>query len=133
MAMEQTISQIQENLRKGLFPNEAAVTTGAVLPILNDLGWQVFDPSVVFPQYKVETQFKREKRFVDFALLRPNGNPTIFVEAKKVGAAASGEMQLFEYAFHKGVPPLWKPKRLERPPAERCNSLSMPSTRVFLW
>ena len=104
MSLELTISSVKDNLLKGLFPNEAAVSNGAVLPILNQLGWEVFNPSVVFPQFKVETQFKREKRFVDFALMRPNGNPCVFLEAKRVGGAAQGEVQLFEYAFHKGVP-----------------------------
>ena len=104
MSLEQVISTVRDNLQKGIFLNEAAVSNGAVLPILNQLGWDVFNPAVVVPQFKIETHFKREKRFVDFALIRPNGNPCIFLEAKRVGGAAQGEVQLFEYAFHKGVP-----------------------------
>ena len=98
MALDETISQVQENLRKGRFPSEAAVSTGAVLPILNALGWQVFNPSVVTPEYTVEG------RRVDFALCRSNGQPVVFLEVKRVGVAESGERQLFEYAFHRGVP-----------------------------
>lgn len=98
MSLDDTISQVQENLRKGLFPSEAAVSTGAVLPILNALGWQVFNPSVVTPEYTVEG------RRVDFALCRSNGQPVVFLEVKRVGVAESGERQLFEYAFHRGVP-----------------------------
>lgn len=98
MSLDDTISQVQENLRKGLFPSEAAVSTGAVLPMLNALGWQVFNPSVVTPEYTVEG------RRVDFALCRSNGQPVIFLEVKRVGVADSGERQLFEYAFHRGVP-----------------------------
>ena len=98
MALEDTLMQVQENLRKGLFPNEAAVSTGAVLPILNDLGWQVFNPSVVTPEFTVEG------RRVDYALCRSNGQPVVFLEVKRVGRADRGERQLFEYAFHRGVP-----------------------------
>jgi hypothetical protein len=103
MSLEEVISQVQVKLRKGEFPNEYSVSISAVLPILQALEWPVLDSAVVFPQYRIETQYKREKRFVDFALLRSSGNPAVFLEAKKVGAATSGEMQLFEYAFHKGV------------------------------
>lgn len=98
MALEDTLMQVQENLRKGLFPNEAAVSTGAVLPILNDLGWQVFNPSVVTPEFTIE------RRRVDYALRRSNGQPVVFLEVKRVGLADRGERQLFEYAFHRGVP-----------------------------
>ena len=97
MSLEQTISQIQENLRKGRLPNEASVSTGVVLPILNALQWPVFDPSVVSPEYTVEG------RRVDFALLRPDGRPIVFLEVKRVGLIESEERQLFEYAFHQGV------------------------------
>ncbi len=98
MDLEGTISQVQDKLRKGLFPNEAAVSNGAVLPILNALEWPVFDTAVVFPEYTVEV------RRVDYALCRHDGQPVVFLEVKRVGLANSGERQLFEYAFHKGVP-----------------------------
>ncbi len=98
MGLEETILQIQDKLRRGLFPDEAAVCQGAVLRILQELGWPVFDTTVVHPQYPVET------RKIDYALCRANGKPVVFIEVKRVGVAASGERQLFEYAFHSGVP-----------------------------
>ena len=98
MSFEQTISQVQENIRKGLFPNEAAVSTGVVLRVLDALEWPVFDTAVVVPEYAVEG------RRVDYALCGSRGEPVIFLEVKRVGVADSGERQLFEYAFHKGVP-----------------------------
>ena len=98
MPLEETISQVQEKLRRGLFPDEAAVCQGAILPILQELGWPVFDTTVVHPQYPVET------RKIDYALCRANGQLVVFIEVKRVGVAASGERQLFEYAFHRGVP-----------------------------
>ncbi len=98
MSFEQTISQVQENIRKGLFPNEAAVSTGVVLRILDALEWPVFDTAVVVPEYAVEG------RRVDYALCGSRGEPVVFLEVKRVGVADSGERQLFEYAFHRGVP-----------------------------
>ena len=43
-------------------------------------------------------------RRVDFALCHPPGKPIVFIEVKQVGQGADAERQLFEYAFHEGVP-----------------------------
>ncbi len=98
MRLEETIAQVQEKLRKGQFPSEATVSNGAVLPILYALDWPVFGTSVVSPEYTVEG------RRVDYALCRSSGQPVVFLEVKRVGIVGSGERQLFEYAFHRGVP-----------------------------
>ena len=74
------------------------MSNGAVMPILYALGWPVFDPSIVSPEYTVEG------RRVDYALCRSNGQPVVFFEVKRVGVADRGERQLFEYSFHRGVP-----------------------------
>ena len=73
------------------------MSSGVVLPILDGLGWPAFDPSVVAPEYGVG------KRRVDFALIT-NGTPAVFVEVKQPGLADGADRQLFEYAFHEGVP-----------------------------
>ena len=105
MALEDTIQQIRGNLRAGSFGNEAAVSNGAVLPILNDLGWPVFNTAVVHPEYPVQPVDQGGKKRVDFALRNPNsGKAAVFVEVKDVGKGATGEAQLFGYAFHEGVP-----------------------------
>lgn len=105
MALEETIRQIQGNLRTGGFGNEASVSNGAVLPILHDLGWPVFSTAVVHPQYPVQPVDQGGRKWVDFALCNPNsGKAAVFVEVKDVGKAATGEAQLFGYAFHTGVP-----------------------------
>lgn len=41
---------------------------------------------------------------MDFALLGLGRRPSIFIEVKGVGRAVDGDRQLFEYAFHEGVP-----------------------------
>jgi predicted type IV restriction endonuclease len=82
----------------GQYVNEAAISTGVVLPILNDLGWPVFDPTVVAPEFTVEG------RRVDFALCHPRTKPAVFIEVKQPGKSEGADRQLFEYAFHLGIP-----------------------------
>ena len=89
---------MKQRLREGAFTSEAAVSQGILLPALNELGWPVFDTTVVVPEYSLEG------RRVDFALCHPANKPAVFVEVKKVGLYAGADQQLFEYAFHLGVP-----------------------------
>lgn len=97
MSLRERLDNARDLLRSGRLANEAAVSSGVVLPILDALGWPAFDPSVVAPEYGVG------KRRVDFALLT-NGTPAVFVEVKQPGLADGADRQLFEYAFHSGVP-----------------------------
>lgn len=92
------IKAIQEEIKAGVFSNQASVSQGIILRILQALSWPTFDIKVVFPEYPTNG------RRVDFALCHPPGRPIIFIEVKPPGQAATGERQLFEYAFHKGVP-----------------------------
>jgi len=98
MELREHILQIQDNIRAGLFANEAAVSQGIVLRILQALGWPIFDSRVVSPEYGVEG------RRVDFALCHPSDKPMIFIEVKQIGQSEGADRQLFEYAFHLGVP-----------------------------
>lgn len=96
-ALRQRIETARERLRSGRFSNEASISTGIVLPLLDALGWDAFDPNEVAPEYKV-----RQRR-VDFALVT-KGRPAVFVEVKQPGNADGADRQLFEYAFMEGVP-----------------------------
>lgn len=95
--MKQLIQTIQIQIKDGLFTNEASVIRGIIDPILQSLDWPVNDVGVVRPEYTLEG------RRVDIALYH-NNQPYIFIEVKKIGAADGAERQLFEYAFHLGVP-----------------------------
>lgn len=97
MSLTDRISAARQRLRDGSLANEASVSIGVVLPILDALGWPAFDPGVVAPEYSVGT------RRVDFALLT-RGTPAVFVEVKQPGLMGRADRQLFEYAFHEGVP-----------------------------
>ena len=98
VAIENHIEKVRDRLRRGEYTSEAAVSQGILLPALHELGWPVFDTSVVVPEYSLEG------RRVDYALCHPANRPSVFVEVKKVGLSDGADRQLFEYAFHLGVP-----------------------------
>ena len=41
---------------------------------------------------------------MDYALCHPPREPLVMVEVKQIGQSKGADHQLFEYAFHKGVP-----------------------------
>lgn len=98
MSLEEHVEDVRRGIRSGAFSNEAAVSQGIVLRLLQALGWPTFDTQVVCPEYALEG------RRVDYALCHPPGRPAVFVEVKQVGQSEGAERQLFEYAFHAGVP-----------------------------
>ena len=98
MTISNHIEQVRERLRRGEYTSEAAVSQGILLPALHNLGWPVFDTSIVVPEFSLEG------RRVDFALCHPALRPSVFVEVKRVGLSDGADRQLFEYAFHSGVP-----------------------------
>lgn len=98
MGIEKDIETIRTAIRAGRFPNEASVSQGIVLRLLNALGWACYDTDAVWPEYSLGG------RRVDFALCSPPGKPIAFIEVKQIGQSDGAERQLFEYAFHAGVP-----------------------------
>ena len=96
--IRETVDRIRTLLKSGQFTSEASVSQGVVLPVLQALDWPVFDTSVVTPEYSVESGR------VDYALRETTGRPKIFLEVKRLGQTNTGDRQLFEYAFHQGVP-----------------------------
>lgn len=97
MTLNEHLDDIRNDLRRGAFANEASVSQGIVLRLLHALGWP-YNTQVVTPEYSVEG------RRVDFALCNPPLKPLVFIEVKQVGQIKGAERQLFEYAFHTGVP-----------------------------
>ena len=97
MQFEHTLAGIVQKLKEGRFPNEPSISQGIVLPILSDLGWNVFDTTTVWPEYSTG-----EGR-VDFALCAPSKKPKCFLEVKRLGKAEGGVRQALEYAFHEGA------------------------------
>jgi hypothetical protein len=99
MDLEEHIRQIRSGIEAHQFANEAAVAQGIVLRLLGALSWPCWDTHVVAPQYSLEG------RRADFALCHPPDRPVVLVEVKQLGMSSpASERQLFEYAFHAGVP-----------------------------
>jgi len=99
--LEDVIQAIRIKLEKG-FPNEAAVSQGAVLPILQACGWDTHDTDEVPPQYGTQ-----DNQRVDYALLR-GGKPLLFIEVKhrldNDRSLDKGIEQVLNYAYKEGVP-----------------------------
>ena len=49
-------------------------------------------------------EYSSEGRRVDYALCAYPARPSAFIEAKAIGKVEAADRQLFEYAFHEGVP-----------------------------
>lgn len=99
MTLAEHIDDIRDKLKNEQYPNEDAISRGVVLRILCDgLGWPGYDTRVVYGQYPLEGGR------VDFALCHPEQKPKVLIEVKGVGKIEGGEQQLFNYAFHQGVP-----------------------------
>ena len=98
MNLQDHILDVQQGIKAGRFLNEASVSQGIVLRLLQALAWPTYNTQIVSPEYTVSG-----KR-VDYALCHPHSKPIVFIEVKQVGQSEGAEKQLFEYAFHIGVP-----------------------------
>ena len=97
MELQEHINDIRKGLKQNNYTNEASVRRSIVDPLLTALGWST-DPKVVIPEYTID------RRRVDYALCHPALKPRVFIEVKQVGNIDDAERQLFEYAFHEGIP-----------------------------
>jgi hypothetical protein len=98
LSMKDAIQEIRRRLVEGRYTSEIQVSQGIVQRILRELGWDVFDTDVVYPEYPL-----RGLR-VDFALCSPPRQPMIFIEIKQVGRSEGADQQLFQYAYFEGIP-----------------------------
>lgn len=98
MLLEEHILDIQKKLKNNEYPNEQSISQGIVLRLLSALHWPVYDTQTVIPEYNIQG------RRVDFALCIHKNKPVIFIEVKQPGNTLGADRQLFEYAFHEGVP-----------------------------
>ena len=75
---------------------EEATKSALVLPFIQMLGYEIFDPTEVVPEFTVGGPKKGEK--VDYALMK-DGKPTILIECKKYGTNLDQEktFQLIRY------------------------------------
>lgn len=75
---------------------EEATKHSVILPFLQILGYNVFDPSEVVPEFTADVGTKKGEK-VDYAIL-VNGKPAILIEAKAITDSLHGhDSQLFRY------------------------------------
>ncbi len=78
------INQLREralNLKDNL-QTEEATKNALIMPFLSALGYDVFNPLEVVPEYVADSRLKKDEK-VDYAIMK-DGNPAILVECKKV-------------------------------------------------
>ncbi len=87
------------NNLKGLIQTEEATKNAMIMPFIQALGYNVFDPLEVTPELTADIGTKKGEK-VDYAILK-DGKPIILFECKKSGADLSinHASQLFRY-FH---------------------------------
>ena len=76
---------------------EEATKTALILPFLDILGYNVFDPTEVIPEFTADHGTKKGEK-VDYAIIL-NGQPVILIECKSVGSELNNKQasQLFRY------------------------------------
>ena len=96
--MKEIILDIQEKIRINYYRNEQAISSGIVLRVLGNLQWDIYDTIIVNREYQINSLR------VDYALMPDKKTPQVFIEVKNMGNLQGADEQLFNYAFHKGVP-----------------------------
>lgn len=85
--------------QKDSIATEEATKTAFIMPFINALGYDIFDPEEVIPEFTADIGIKKGEK-VDYAIL-VNGKISILIECKMVDAKldAQHESQLHRY-FH---------------------------------
>ena len=84
-----------ESVREKVLTEEAT-KTALILPFIKELGYDIFNPSEVIPEYVADVGIKKGEK-VDYAICL-NGTPNILIECKGIGARLdSYSSQLFRY------------------------------------
>lgn len=82
--MQTILAEIHANLRKSLYKNEEHVRLSIVSRVLMELGWNVWNPTEVYPEFPVAKS--EDATRVDLALFAfPGGSPSVFLEIKSPG------------------------------------------------
>ncbi len=95
------IETLQDRIKahgESLRENEIRTRIQLIDPLLRALGWDVSDPSLVVPEYKV-----KDDR-ADYALLQPGDGLVAFIEAKRLNTVLDPhQSQMVKYALMDGI------------------------------
>ncbi len=75
--LKERASSLKDNLQ-----TEEATKNALIMPFLNALGYDIFNPLEVVPEYIADSRLKKDEK-VDYAIMK-DGKPVILVECKKV-------------------------------------------------
>ena len=96
-----TIETIKERIAThgpALRQNETRTRAALIDPLLQALGWDVSDPSLVTPEYRVDVGW------ADYALKGPGDKPAAVIEAKRLGTFLENHLsQAVGYCIEQGV------------------------------
>lgn len=93
-SLEEFIASVPDKMRH--CQTEEATKTALILPLLQILGWDIFSPTQVVPEYSADVGIKRGER-VDYAL-KINDRVEVLIECKTVGTDLNKySSQLFRY------------------------------------
>lgn len=99
MDLKECIKSIAKNINAlgANVTTEEATKNAFVMPFLQALGFNVFNPLEVIPEFTADLGIKKGEK-IDYAILK-DGEPIFFVECKKIGAElnALNESQLMRY------------------------------------
>ena len=84
-------------LLKDMDATEEATKTSFVLPFIQMLGYDIFNPAEVIPEFTADIGLKKGEK-VDYALLKDE-TPVVLVECKRLGSSLGGDAvsQLVRY------------------------------------
>lgn len=85
-----------EKLKDGI-TTEEATKNAFIMPFIRALGYDVFNPLEVMPEFTADIGTKQGER-IDYAIIK-DGSPILLIECKKIGVElnASNESQLLRY------------------------------------
>ncbi|QDV55148.1 type I restriction endonuclease [Rosistilla oblonga] len=84
MELFDTLTRLASRLesQRELLETEEATKNAVIMPIINALGYNVFDPSEVIPEFTADVGVKKGEK-VDYAIV-VGGDPTILIECKPI-------------------------------------------------
>ena len=100
MELKEHINDIRNRLKNEEYPNERAVRQCIIDRLLCKLGWPMYAPRIVYPEYSIVG-----RGIVDYVLYNPKSEkPQVLIEAKQVDNIAGAEDELFDYISYVNVP-----------------------------
>lgn len=99
MELQNSLTRLATTLdaQSDLIATEEATKNALTMPLINALGYNVFDPTEVQPEFTADVGMKKGEK-VDYAIV-VNGEPTILIECKSVDSKLDFKhaSQLFRY------------------------------------